>query len=73
MKTIKHFISKILNIGFIEEVENKQRKFGSSDKYFKLTCYQKIGGLKKEIKILLTPDEYLEGVSRADKNKEDFK
>jgi hypothetical protein len=73
MKTIKHFISKILNIGFIEEVENKQRKFGSSDKYFKVTCYKMIGGKKKEVKILLTWNEYITTIERADKNKEDFK
>jgi len=73
MKTLKHFISKILNIGYIQEVENKKRKFGSSDKYYKVTCYQTIGGLKKEVKILLTPDEYLDALERADKNPEDFK
>jgi hypothetical protein len=73
MKTLKHFISKFLNIGFIEEVNNKDRKFGSSDKYYKITCYKMIGGKKKEIKILLTFNEYLESISRADKNKEDFK
>jgi hypothetical protein len=66
-------MSKILNIGFIQEVQNKQRKFGSSDKYYKVTCYKCVGGLKKEVNILLTPNEYLESISRADKNKEDFK
>jgi hypothetical protein len=73
MKTLKHFISKLLNIGFIQEVENKQRKFGSSDKYYKATCYKCIGGLKKEVKILLTFNEYITAIERADKNKEDFK
>ena len=73
MNKIKHFISKLLNIGFIQEVENKDRKFGSSDKYFKLTCYQKIGGLKKEVKILLTRDALALGIDRAVNNPEDFK
>jgi hypothetical protein len=73
MKTLKHFISKLLNIGFIQEVENKQRKFGSSDKYYKATCYKVIGGKKMEIKILLTWNEYITAIERADKNKEDFK
>jgi hypothetical protein len=73
MKTIKHFISKILNIGFIQEVQNKQRKFGSSDKYYKVTCYQNIGGLKKEINLLLTADALAHSIDRANKNPEDFK
>jgi hypothetical protein len=73
MKTLKHLIAKILNIGFIQEVQNKQRKFGSSDKYYKVTCYQTIGGLKKEVKILLTLDELSDAICRADKNPEDFK
>ena len=73
MKTLKHFISKILNIGFIQEVENKKRKFGSSDKYYKITCYKMIGGKKKEVKILLTWNEYITAIDRADKNPEDFK
>ena len=66
-------MSKVLNIGFIQEVENKQRKFGSSDKYYKVTCYETIWGLKKEIKILLTRDALALGIDRAVNNPEDFK
>jgi hypothetical protein len=73
MKTIKHFISKFLNIGYIQEVENKQRKFGSSDKYYKVNCYKVIGGKEIELKILLTFNEYITAIERAAKNKEDFK
>jgi hypothetical protein len=73
MKTIKHLISKILNIGFIQEVENKQRKFGSSYKYYKVTCYKVIGGKKKELKLLFTLDNLSDAIYRADTNPEDFK
>jgi hypothetical protein len=73
MKTLKHLIAKILNIGYIQEVENKQRKFGSSDKYYKATCYKVIGGNKIEVKILLTFNEYINALERAAKNPEDFK
>ena len=73
MKTLKHLIAKILNIGYIQGVENKQRKFGSSDKYFKVTCYKVIGGKEIELKILLTFNEYINALERAAKNPEDFK
>jgi len=73
MKTIKHFISKWLNIGFIQEVENKQRKFGSSDKYYKVTCYKCVGGKKIQIDLLLTDNELKTCIDRASGNPEDFK
>jgi hypothetical protein len=73
MKTIKHFIAKFLNIGYIQEVGNKKRKFGSSDKYYKVTCYKVINGKEMEVKILLTWHEYINALERAEKNPEDFK
>lgn len=65
---IKWRVSKNLNIGWLERIENKNRRFGSATGYYKVKCYY--NGV--EIRLLITSDQLEDIKKRAINNPEDF-
>jgi hypothetical protein len=73
MQHVKNYLKKILalwlGIGLIESVTNKDRKFGSVGKYYRVTVIDANGTQRR---LLLTDNDLITVTERANKNPEDF-
>jgi len=69
MRKIKTLLAKWLNIGYIESIPNRERKFGSATNYFRVTVIEADG---EEVRLLLTDGDFIIASQRAKNNPEDF-
>ena len=66
---IRKQISKLIGIGYLKIVDNKQRRFGSHSSYKHVAV---MDNTYNKIDLLFTFDEIQDARERAEKNKEDY-